>query len=865
MQRCNYFQPLMLSSTSDGELIPLQSALLEWLITGSLVHLHASYHFQNTSPLPLECQLQLPTLDHAVLSSLSITTNDGEVLHAKVVDKDEAKEQYSDAISAGNTAVYGEVKEQQEMRISVGNLAPGAGLRTEMQLLMPLDCREQKWLLVIPVWLLSEWGGAPIPAEKYRKLGTEERKGKLGFEICLDQSAAIGEVQSTSHKIKVKLQDAGKKVQILLASDQSLPVTDIQVEFTTAQATLPSLQTQYDPSTGEYVGMLSFIPPLLPAGQSPEDLEGRGDFILIIDRSGSMNGTNINMAKEAAILFVKSLSQDSLFNVVSFGDRFEKFFETSQPVNSANVRKAVAAIDKFEADMGGTEILGPLKAIYDEQSDPTLPRSLYLLTDGQVNNRDAVMKCIAEHSKQTRVHAFGIGQGVDRLLIQYCAKEAKGCHEFIRDPGDIGRKVVTVLRRAQLPALADIRVVWPRDCQQFPSNDLLPACYYGECVTTFVHLGNAPIAGSVKVTCTQTGQSHPIEFDVFIDERVQQGSQLHKLWAKHAIRELDLAYHKTKSSSTLTRLTTLSKQYGVPSDYTAFLCVQTNKSVEGQLQVSFLSPQRVAPCYSSTGSKRCRRAYISQRAACKSAPSGGFGVRKPHRYRPGSVALREIRKYQKSTDLLIGKLSFQRVVRELAAGYKRETRFQASALLAVQEAAEAFLVSVFEWTQACAVHRGRVTVQANDMQLAMTLANSPYQRSTFAPAASSPLPKPTAPRPTTRKVPKKLPNSTPKPPHSSKVPTSKLSLLSASLMDLVTLQEVDGRWLSSSLEVCPSPAAWTDEDLWVTLCAVVVVEVKYAGRQEEWQLVVRKGRKVLQRAGIQTARYFQEARKSLGL
>jgi len=84
-------------------------------------------------------------------------------------------------------------------------------------------------------------------------------------------------------------------------------------------------------------------------------------------------------------------------------------------------------------------------------------------------------------------------------------------------------------------------------------------------------------------------------------------------------------------------------------------------------------------------------------------------------------------------------------------------------------------------------------------------------------------------------------------------------------MDLVTLQEVDGRWLSSSLEVCPSPAAWIDEDLWVTLCAVVVVEVKYAGRQEEWQLVVRKGRKVLQRAGIQTARYFQEARKSLGL
>merc|ERR1712224_1053166 len=70
--------------------------------------------------------------------------------------------------------------------------------------------------------------------------------------------------------------------------------------------------------------------------------------------------------------------------------------------------------------------------------------------------------------------------------------------------------------------------------------------------------------------------------------------------------------------------------------------------------------------------------------------------KKPHRFRPGTVALREIRKYQKSTDLLIRKLPFQRLVRDIAHEYKTELRFQSSAVIALQEAAEAFLVGLFE-------------------------------------------------------------------------------------------------------------------------------------------------------------------------
>ncbi|XP_059119301.1 uncharacterized protein LOC131911336 [Peromyscus eremicus] len=103
----------------------------------------------------------------------------------------------------------------------------------------------------------------------------------------------------------------------------------------------------------------------------------------------------------------------------------------------------------------------------------------------------------------------------------------------------------------------------------------------------------------------------------------------------------------------------------------------------------------------STGGKAPRK-QLATKAARKSAPATG-GVKKPHRYRPGTVALREIRRYQKSTELLIRKLPFQRLVREIAQDFKTDLRFQSSAVMALQEACEAYLVGLFEDTNLCIV------------------------------------------------------------------------------------------------------------------------------------------------------------------
>jgi len=96
----------------------------------------------------------------------------------------------------------------------------------------------------------------------------------------------------------------------------------------------------------------------------------------------------------------------------------------------------------------------------------------------------------------------------------------------------------------------------------------------------------------------------------------------------------------------------------------------------------------------------------------------GGRVRPPRRWRPGTRALREIRRFQKSTKLMIRKLPFQRLLREIAQDYKNDIRFQSSAILALQEAAEAYLVHLFEDTNLCAIHGKRMTIKIQDMRLA---------------------------------------------------------------------------------------------------------------------------------------------------
>ena len=178
---------------------------------------------------------------------------------------------------------------------------------------------------------------------------------------------------------------------------------------------------------------------------------------------------------------------------------------------------------------------------------------------------------------------------------------------------------------------------------------------------------------------------------------------------------------KTKGKDLSLLLAAKCRKLALPKDSLYFReMARTKKTARkktGKTPRQNLVPK--APC--KTLSQEQARKNAAKAAAAAQKNLGNLqtgGLKRPMRYRPGTVALREIRRYQRSTELLIRKLPFSRLVREIAQDFKTELRFEPQAVGALQEAAKAYLVGLFEDTNLCAIHAKRVTIMPKDIQLA---------------------------------------------------------------------------------------------------------------------------------------------------
>jgi len=159
----------------------------------------------------------------------------------------------------------------------------------------------------------------------------------------------------------------------------------------------------------EVAAMISYIPTSKKESteeekkESDEDEEelAPGEFIFLVDRSGSMNGTRMNLAIEALKIFLQSLPEKSFFNIISFGSGYNLMFPQSVEYNDKNLHTAKVNVSSFTANMGGTEILNPLVGIMSIVGKETHPRHIFMLTDGAVGQPESVVNYIRINNHKT--------------------------------------------------------------------------------------------------------------------------------------------------------------------------------------------------------------------------------------------------------------------------------------------------------------------------------------------------------------------------------------------------------------------------------------------------------------------------------
>ncbi|XP_067872846.1 von Willebrand factor A domain-containing protein 5B1 [Heterodontus francisci] len=204
--------------------------------------------------------------------------------------------------------------------------------------------------------------------------------------------------------------------------------------------------------------MLNFCPDLKTA--HPDLRMAQGEFLFLIDRSGSMSGVNINRVKDAMLVVLKSLMSSCLFNIIGFGSTFRTLFPASRSYNEETLAVACDYIRKIKADMGGTNLLLPLSWIFRQPIHRGHPRLLFVLTDGSVSNTGKVIELIRNHAHLSRCYSFGIGQNACRRLVLGLASASKGTAEFLAEGERLQPKMVNSLKKAMAPVLSDITIEW---------------------------------------------------------------------------------------------------------------------------------------------------------------------------------------------------------------------------------------------------------------------------------------------------------------------------------------------------------------------------------------------------------------------
>ncbi len=297
---------------------------------------------------------------------------------------------YDDALSSGLMAAMGEEKTKDIFSIALGNLPPRGEAEIVLKLCgeMSVDNESEAARFSLPVVLKSRFTpkGSTDPLALVGGDSSQVEHGSApavsSFNITVDGSDRVLSITSPTHGISTSPKDG---CTFVCLTNEGILHNDLVLLIRYKEPNTPRALVEKGRPGNEFMSdnvvMLEFFPKF-------KSTEISSEFMFVIDRSGSMRGESIESAKSTLVLFLKSIPSGCYFNIIGFGHTFEHLFETSVPYDQANLDTAVKHVKGLDADMGGTELIGPLEYVFEQKTMSDIERQVFILTDGAVNNTD---------------------------------------------------------------------------------------------------------------------------------------------------------------------------------------------------------------------------------------------------------------------------------------------------------------------------------------------------------------------------------------------------------------------------------------------------------------------------------------------
>ena len=396
----------------NGSQIPLGSIKIQADLQGFTAQVVASMKYTNNEENPIEAIYIFPLDEQAAVCGFKATV-DGRTIVAQVQGKEEARDTYDDALSSGQSAFLLEESDESSdiFQISVGNLPPKKEALVELRFVTELSVEtEGRVVFVLPTVLNPRYSpadSAPSLSTTIPRAAIVDSPYSFEFDMKVKAISTITEVTSPTNALKVEIDEIDKaqaKVSLEGAHNFS---QDVAVHILTKEPFKPQAIVENGIKIKDREDKEGFMASpvvmlnLYPEFKNPESSE-IGEFVFVIDRSGSMRGSRIKSARDTLLLFLKSLPDGCYFNVLGFGSSFTTLFKKSQLYDDQNLKKATDLAHSMEADLGGTEILQPLQWVFSQPAVKGHPRQLFVLSDGGVGNTTQVIQLVSKHSTTAR-------------------------------------------------------------------------------------------------------------------------------------------------------------------------------------------------------------------------------------------------------------------------------------------------------------------------------------------------------------------------------------------------------------------------------------------------------------------------------
>ena len=561
------------SGAEGQESFPLKSTTVKAVISGVIADVTVTQAYANLGTLPINARYVFPASTRAAVHGMRMTVGE-DVIEAQIKARQEARQVYNEAKSAGKSASLLEQQRPNVFSMHVANIMPGETIAIDLHYSELLVPEAGMYQFVYPTVVGPRYSTLPEAGaddhhqwleNPYLSEG-QPPTSTFDIQVTLAGGLPIQQVACSSHATDVAW-DGPAKAQITLAADDSHGGNrDFILEYRLSGDQIQSGLMLYQGETENFF-MLMVQP---PQRVTPEAIPPR-EYIFVLDVSGSMHGFPLDTAKLLMKDLLAGLRPEDRFDVILFAGASRLLAPRSIAADPAQIRAALKFIDDQQGG-GGTELARALTTGLNLPFDEGYARTMVVVTDGYIAAEKEVFGLIADQAGQCNVFAFGIGSSVNRHLVEGLAKAGQGEPFVVTDPQEAAAAAARFKRYIAAPVLTDIGI----EIDGFDAYDVeprRPADLFAQRPLIVCGKWRGQPAGTIGIKGTTGNGPYAASFDVSQASPSDAHGALPYLWARRRLERLSDFSAAEEDEQTKQQVTRIGLTYNMLTAHTSFVAV----------------------------------------------------------------------------------------------------------------------------------------------------------------------------------------------------------------------------------------------------------------------------------------------------